>query len=109
MRDYEIWTHHGEGGAGSSVTSKTDMVVEPGDDGNLDPIGGFESFTDDWVTMDDGGVCEDHCVKDEEADNCEIDPDTEELLRHLEPEVLIGSAKGLENFGALMKISCDCV
>jgi hypothetical protein len=30
-------------------------------------------------------------------------------LRHLEPEVLIGSAKGLENFGALMKISCDCV
>jgi hypothetical protein len=39
-KDYEIWTHHGEGGASSSVTSKTDMVLEPSDDGlNLDPIG----------------------------------------------------------------------
>jgi hypothetical protein len=99
MKDYEIWTHHGKGGAGSSVTSKTDTVLKPSDDGvNLDPIGGFESFTDDWVTMDVGGVVKDHCNNDKYVDNCEIDPDMEELLHHMESEVLIGSAKGLENF-----------
>jgi hypothetical protein len=108
MSDYEIWTHHGEGGAGSSVTSKTDPVVEPGDGGqNLDPMGGLGSLTDDWVTMDDGDCVgrDDHCNNDVEADNCEIDPNMEELLRHVEPEVLIGSAKGLENFDALKKIA----
>jgi hypothetical protein len=99
MKDYEIWTHHGEGGAGNFVTSKTDTVLEPIDDGvNLDPIGGFESFTDDWVTMDVGGVVEDHSNNDKHADNCEIDPDMEELLRHIKSEVLIGSANGLEKF-----------
>jgi hypothetical protein len=108
MRDYEIWTHHGKGRAGSSVISKTDTVVELGDDGNLDPIGGFKSFTCDWVTMDDGGVGGDHCNNDEEAGNCEI-PDMEELLCHVEPEVLIGSVKGLENFDALKKIARDRV
>jgi hypothetical protein len=55
--------------------------------------------------MDDGGVGGDHCNNDEKADNCEIDHDMEELLRHVEPEVLIGSAKGLENFDALKKIT----
>jgi hypothetical protein len=110
MRGYKIWTHHDVGGAASSVTSRTDTVIEPGDDGqNLDPIGGFESFTDDWVRMDDGGVGGDQCNNDEEADNCEIDPNIEELLCHMEPKVLIGSAKGLENFDALKKIAYDCV
>jgi hypothetical protein len=109
MHDYKIWTHHDEGGAGSSVTSKIDTVVEPGDDGNLDLIGGFESFTGDWVTMDDDGVGGDHCNNDEKADNCEIDPAMEELLRHVKPEMLIGSAKGLENFDALKKIARDHV
>jgi hypothetical protein len=98
MRDYEIWTHHGEGGAGSSLTSKTDMVVEPGDDGqNLDLIGGLESFTDDWVTVDEGGVGGVHCNTDEETNNCEIDLDMEELLRHVEPEVN-WQCKGVRKF-----------
>jgi hypothetical protein len=71
-------------------------------------IGGFESFTDDWVTIDHGGVGrDDYCNNDEEADNCEIDPNMEELLRHVEPEVLIGSAKWLKKFDALKKIARD--
>jgi hypothetical protein len=85
-------------------------MLEPSEDGqNLDPIGGFESFTDDWVTMDDGGVCGDHCNNDEKSDNCEIYPDMEELLRHVEPEFSICSAKRLENFDALKKIAHDHV
>jgi hypothetical protein len=48
--------------------------------------------------MDVSGVVEDHCNNDKHVDNCEIDPDKEELLGHMEPEVLIDSAKGLENF-----------
>jgi hypothetical protein len=33
----------------------------------------------------------------------ECDVDMEEMLRHIEPEVLLGSAKGLENFETLKK------
>jgi hypothetical protein len=31
----------------------------------------------------------------------------EEMLRHIEPEVLLGSAKGLENFETLKKAAKD--
>jgi hypothetical protein len=37
----------------------------------------------------------------------ECDVDMEEMLRHIEPEVLLGSAKGLENFETLKKASKD--
>jgi hypothetical protein len=37
----------------------------------------------------------------------ECDVDMEEMLRHIEPEVLLGSAKGLENFETLKKAAKD--
>jgi hypothetical protein len=37
----------------------------------------------------------------------ECDVDTEEMLRHIELEVLLGSAKGLENFETLKKATKD--
>jgi hypothetical protein len=37
----------------------------------------------------------------------ECDVDMEEMLRHIEPEVLLGSAKGLENFETLKKAAMD--
>jgi hypothetical protein len=37
----------------------------------------------------------------------ECDVDMEEMLCHIEPEVLLGSAKGLENFETLKKAAKD--
>ena len=51
----------------------------------MDPVGGFKNFTDDWKTMDDGGVGGDYRNNVEQADNYEINLDMEELLRHMEP------------------------
>ena len=45
---------------------------------------------------------------DQVEDNV-VDPDMEEMLRHVEPKVLIGSAKGLENYESLKKIARDRV
>jgi hypothetical protein len=33
----------------------------------------------------------------------ECDVDMEEMLRHIEPKMLLGSAKGLENYQSLKK------
>jgi hypothetical protein len=39
----------------------------------------------------------------------ECDVDMEEMLCHIELEVLLGSAKGLENFETLKKVAKDCM
>jgi len=40
-------------------------------------------------------------VDEERTGQGVVDPDMEEMLRHMEPGLLIGSVKGLENFEAL--------
>jgi hypothetical protein len=39
----------------------------------------------------------------------ECDVDMEEILHPIEPEVLLGSAKGFENFETLKKATKDCM
>ena len=46
-------------------------------------------------------------VDEERTGQGVVDPDMEEMLRHMEPGVLIGSAKRLENFEAQQKIARD--
>jgi hypothetical protein len=59
--------------------------------------------------MDDAFGCEDQ--NDDQTDapqvDKECDVDIEEMLRHIEPEVLLGSAKGLEIFETLKKAVKD--
>jgi hypothetical protein len=59
--------------------------------------------------MDDAFGCEDQ--NDDQTDAPQVDEecdvDMEEMSRHIEPEVLLGSAKGLENFETLKKAAKD--
>lgn len=61
----------------------------------------FENETGHVVMGDD----DDNIGDDEERDAAEVDNecdiDVEDILRHIEPEVLFGSAKDIENFETL--------
>uniref|UniRef100_K3YNX8 Uncharacterized protein n=1 Tax=Setaria italica TaxID=4555 RepID=K3YNX8_SETIT len=62
---------------------------------------------DDYDRGDQNGDQTDACVEPHVDE--EHDVDTEDMLRHIEPEVLLGSAKGLENFETLKKAAKDCM
>jgi hypothetical protein len=61
-------------------------------------VGDEDADENDHVMMDDAFDC---------RDQNECDVDMEEMLRHIKPEVLLGSAKGLENFETLKKAVKD--
>uniref|UniRef100_K3ZE30 Transposase-associated domain-containing protein n=1 Tax=Setaria italica TaxID=4555 RepID=K3ZE30_SETIT len=103
MDGYTIWSHHGEVGG---TSNNTDINI------GYDEVGGDEVNDNDHVMMDD-----DYDRGDQNGDQTyvrvepqvdeECDVDMEDMLHHFEPEVLIGSAKGLENFEMLKKVAKD--
>jgi hypothetical protein len=79
VKGYKTWSHHGE-------VESTFNCDEDADE-------------NDHVVMDDSFDCEDQNCDQTDALQVdeECDVDMEEMLHHIEPEVLLGSAKGLEN------------
>uniref|UniRef100_K3YZW9 Transposase-associated domain-containing protein n=1 Tax=Setaria italica TaxID=4555 RepID=K3YZW9_SETIT len=105
VNGYTIWSHHGEAGG---TFNNTDI------DTDTDEVGGGDANKNDNVMMDG-----DYDRGDQNGDQAyarvephvdeERDVDMEDMLRQIEPEVLLGSAKGLENFETLKKAANDCI
>uniref|UniRef100_K3XS84 Transposase-associated domain-containing protein n=1 Tax=Setaria italica TaxID=4555 RepID=K3XS84_SETIT len=94
---YTIWSHHGEAGG---TSNNTDI------DTRCDEVGGDHVMMDD--DYDRGDQNGDHIdVRVEPQVDEERGVDMEDMLRYIEPEVLLGSAKGLENFETLKKAAKD--
>jgi len=103
VHDYTIWSHHGEAGA---TSNNTDINT------GCDEVGGDDANDNDHVMMDDDYDCGDQNgdqtdVRVEPQVDEKRDADMEDMLRHIEPEVLLGTAKGLENFETLKKAAKD--
>jgi hypothetical protein len=66
-------------------------------------VGDADADKNDHAMLDDAFGYEDQ--NDDQTDALKVDEecdvDMEEMLRHIAPEVLLGSAKGLENFETL--------
>jgi hypothetical protein len=74
-----------------------------------DEVGDEDANENDHVMMDDAFGYEDQ--NDDQTDAPQVDEecdvDMEEMLRHIETEVLLEIAKGLENFETLKKAAKD--
>jgi hypothetical protein len=102
VKGYKTWSHHGEA---ESTFNNADI------DTRYDEVGAEDADENDHVMMDNAFGCEDQ--NDDQTDGPHVDEecdvDMKEMLRHIEPEVLLGSAKGLENFETLKKAVKDCM
>jgi hypothetical protein len=100
VKGYKTWSHHG----------KVESTVNNADIGTrYDEVGDEDADENDHVMMDDAfgsGNQNDDQIDAPQVDE-ECDVDMEEMLRHIEPEVLLGSAKGLENFETIQKAAKD--
>uniref|UniRef100_K3YLX6 Transposase-associated domain-containing protein n=1 Tax=Setaria italica TaxID=4555 RepID=K3YLX6_SETIT len=100
---YTIWSHHGEVGGNFN---KTDI------DTSSDEVGGDDANENDHVMMNDDY---DHGDQNSDQTDARVEPqvdeerdvDMKDMLCHIEPEVLLGSAKGLENFETIKKVAKD--
>uniref|UniRef100_K3YCM2 Uncharacterized protein n=1 Tax=Setaria italica TaxID=4555 RepID=K3YCM2_SETIT len=96
-------SHHAEAGGTSNNTN-----INTG----CDEVGGDDANDNDHVMMDDDYDCGD---QNGDQRDVHVEPqvdeerhvDMEDMLRHIEPEVLLGSAKVLENFETLKKVVKD--
>jgi hypothetical protein len=72
-------------------------------------VGDEDADENDHVVMDDAFDCEDQNGDQTDAPQVDevCDVDMEEMLRHIEPKVLLRSAKGLGNFETLEKAVKD--
>ena len=100
MKGYTTYSHHGE-----TVSTFNNADIDTG----YDEVGGEDADENDHVMMDDAFDCGDQNGDQTDAPQVdeECDVDMEEILRHIEPEVLLGSAKGLVNFETLKKAAKD--
>jgi hypothetical protein len=100
VKGYKTWSHHGEA---ESTFNNADIGVR------YDEVGDEDADENDNVMTDDAFGYEDQ--NDDQTDAPQVDEecdvDMEEMLRHIEPKVLLGSAKGLENFETLKKAAKD--
>uniref|UniRef100_K3Z005 Transposase-associated domain-containing protein n=1 Tax=Setaria italica TaxID=4555 RepID=K3Z005_SETIT len=100
---YTIWSYHGEVGG---TFNNTDI------DTNCDEVGRDDANENDHVTTDDDY---DHGDQNDDQTDAHAEPqvdeecdvDMEDMLHHIKPEVLLGVAKGLENFETLKKVAKD--
>ena len=107
IADYKVWIHHGEAQltGNTCVNNVNEEVHDADEDDDKDP-GDHGMMHEGDLENDNGdhvGVNDDLRAQEEE----EHDIDMEEMLRHIEPEVLLGSAKGLERFETLKKATKD--
>jgi hypothetical protein len=86
MKGYKTWSHHGEV---ESTFNNANI------DTRYDEVGDEDADENDHVMMDDAFDCENGDQTDAQQVDEECDVDMEEMLRHIELGVLLGSAKGL--------------
>jgi hypothetical protein len=100
VKGYKTWSHHGEA---ESTFNNADIGIR------YDEVGDEDADENVHVRTDDAFGCEDQNDNQTDAPHVdeECDVDMEEMLRHIEPEVLLGRAKGLENFETLKKAAKD--
>jgi hypothetical protein len=96
VKGYKTWSHHGEA---ESTFNNADIGTR------YDEVGDEDTCENDHVMMDDAFGFDDQTNAPQVDKECDVD--MEEMLRHFEPEVLLGSAKGLENFETLKKAAKD--
>jgi hypothetical protein len=100
VKEYKTWSHHGEA---ECTFNNADIGTR------YDEVGDEDADETDHVMMDDAFGCEDQ--NDDQTDEPQVDEecdvDIEEMLCHIEPDVLVGSAKKLENFEILKKAAKD--
>jgi hypothetical protein len=88
VKGYKTWSHHGEA---ENTFNNADIGTR------YDEVGDEDADENDHVMMADAFGCEDQ--NDHQTDAPQVDEecvvDMEEMLRHTELEVLLGSAKGL--------------
>jgi hypothetical protein len=100
LKGYKTWSHTGEA---ESTFNNADISTR------YDEVGDEDVDENDHVMMDDAFGCKDQNDDQTNAPHVdeECDVDMEEMLRHIEPEVFLGSAKGLKNFETLKKAAKD--
>jgi hypothetical protein len=86
MKGYKTWSHHGEV---ESTFNNANI------DTRYDEVGDEDADENDHVMMDDAFDYENGDQTDAQQVDEECDVDMEEMLRHIELGVLLGSAKGL--------------
>jgi hypothetical protein len=100
LKGYKTWSHNGEA---ESTFNNADIGTR------CDEVGDEDVDENDHVMMDVAFGCEDQNddqIDAPQVDN-ECDVDMEEMLHHIEPEVFLGSAKGLKNFETIKKAAKD--
>jgi hypothetical protein len=102
VKGYKTWSHHGEA---KNTFNNVDIGTRYGE------VGVEDADENDHVLMDDAFDCGDHNGDQTDGPRVdeEYDVDMEEMLRDIEPEVLLGSAKGLENLDTLKKVAKNCM
>jgi hypothetical protein len=100
VKGYKTWPHHGEA---ENTFNNADIGTR------YDEVGDQDADENDHVMTDDAFGCEDqnddHTGAPQVDKECDVD--MEEMLHHIELEVLLGNAKGLENFETLKKAAKD--
>jgi hypothetical protein len=90
VKGYKTWSHHGEA---ENTFNNANIGTK------YDEVGDEDADESDHVMMDDAFGCEDQ--NDDQTDALQVDEecdvDMEEMLCHIEPKLLLGRAKGLEN------------
>jgi hypothetical protein len=87
VKGYKTWSHNGEA---KSTFNNADIGIR------YDEVGDEDADENDHVMTHDAFGCEDQ--NDDQIDAPQVDEesdvDMEEMLRNIEPEVLLGSVKG---------------
>ncbi|XP_052137336.1 uncharacterized protein LOC127755701 [Oryza glaberrima] len=120
VEGYTNWSHHGEIPSKQVPNQATvhdevlswdeDVIVvaKEEEEEEEEQVHAVEPVDDDDVV---GGNGQHSTVDDADDGNVSVDDgnfaDLEEMLRHAEPEVVAGSARGLDNFDALKKAAND--
>jgi hypothetical protein len=104
VEGYTNWPYHGEIPASCQVPNQEIVVQdEVFNDWNFMVVEEESVDDDGYDTAND--VDDGHVTVDDADGSDGTAFDLEEMLRHAEPEVVAGSARGLDNFNALQKAS----
>ena len=101
MENYEIWDHHGERRTKASNREATNAPeVREDDDAHFVMV--HDAIGDDVAA---GGGGEDYCGEDDGEDNEEEEEEDflDDMLLHIEQELLLKAAKALNNLKTVQK------
>jgi hypothetical protein len=99
VENYMIWTHHGEKARPSTENLLDEMIEDVEFDRLFDTYDDF--FAD--VGYDDGDGVRERPIDGGSDDKLDDSDFLSKLLHHTKAELLVGTAKGLDNFKMLKK------